>query len=103
MDAEQRPPINTSWSIDTSAKSVIMFGADVLAATLSDNVQPLVVLACERYGATLAMCRKTCARVEILAKRRRKSLVMTRIGASIGISPNDVAYQLVSNEAGLRF
>jgi hypothetical protein len=100
MSVQGRPPVNTNWSIDTSAKSIISFGADVLAATLSDNVQPLAYLACERYGATLAMCPESCAKVEILAKRQHTSHVLSRIGVSIGFAPNDVADKLASNEAG---
>lgn len=100
MSVQQRPPVNTNWNIDTSAKSVISFGADVLAATLSDNVQPLAYLACERYGATLAICPESCAKVEKLAKREHTSHILSLIGVSIGFAPNDVADKLASNEAG---
>jgi len=100
MSVQQHPPINTNWSIDTSAKSVISFGVDVLAATLSDNVHPLAYLACERYGATLAMCPESCAKVEKLAKREHTCHILSLIGVSVGFAPNDVADKLASNEAG---
>lgn len=100
MAAARNFPVNGQWSIDTTAKSVITLSAGLLAATLSDDVQPLAVIACERYGATLAMCSETCAKVERLAKRKRTSHVFASIGVKIGFAPNDVSDQLASNEAG---
>lgn len=100
MAEERRPPMNTNWSIDTTTKSVVSLGIGILTAASSDDVQPLAILACERYGATLAMCPETCMKVERLAKRRYTSHAFHRISVKIGFAPGDSADQLASSEAG---
>lgn len=99
--AGQRPlQVTGTWSIDTSARSILAAGVDLLASAMSDDVQPLAVLACEKYGATLAMCSETSMKIERLAKRHHNSFVLNQLGIKLGFMPQDVADQLSNNEAG---
>jgi len=56
--------IQAQWSLDQSAQSVIGVARRVLQAATTDNVRPLAILACERFGATLAMSRDACIKME---------------------------------------
>jgi hypothetical protein len=60
----------------------------MLETCARDNVQHLAIMACERYGATLAMCSEVCQKVEKLAKRKHISHVLDHIGAKIGFAPS---------------
>ena len=44
------------WSLDSTTTKTISVAKDVLHAATSDNVQPLALIACEKFGATLAIC-----------------------------------------------
>jgi hypothetical protein len=73
----------------------------VIAAATSDNVQPLALQACERFGNTLAMASETRAKIERLIKSPKP--VATFLGAYIGYSAGDCATQLVRSLAGVQF
>lgn len=68
---------------------------DIIRAAATDNVQPLALLACEHFGATLSMCQETCRKVEsnikaqTLPKRDLKFL-----GATLGFSDDGCTSQL---------
>lgn len=100
--AKHRPPINTNWGIDTTAKGVIKLGTELWAASKSDNMHPSVVEACKLYGSTLPlMCPETSELVRLQA-RRTDSYRSERLKISIGYTPNDVAGYLASDDYGRR-
>ena len=92
--------VQFTWGIDTTSSKIISISTGILSACLSDNVQALAVMACEAFGANLAMCPETCMKMENLAKRRHTVHIMKTFGAVIGFAPGDVADQLASTEAG---
>jgi len=73
-----------------------------MSAATSDNIQALALLACERFGATLAMCPETCDKIERLIVKVPMP-VRVFIGAYIGYSAGDSAAQLVKSKAGVQF
>ncbi len=75
----------------------------LLQAATSDNVQPLAILACERFGATLAICDTTRRKIEELVLTGTNQSVVTFLRATIGYSSGDCASQFVHSEAGIRF
>jgi hypothetical protein len=89
------------WSLDKTANSSLSFSRGLIAAATSDNVEPLAVAACEKFGTTLPICRDSCAKVERLVEPQRP--VFTFLGAYIGYSANDCATQLVKSVAGVQF
>ncbi|CAI4214246.1 unnamed protein product [Parascedosporium putredinis] len=56
--------LQAQWSLDATTTSVASFSQDLVRAMTTDNVQPLALLACERFGATLAISPDTCRRIE---------------------------------------
>ncbi|EXJ85632.1 hypothetical protein A1O1_05998 [Capronia coronata CBS 617.96] len=103
MANEHRPPVNLSWSLDTTTSKTITLATGIIRAATSDNVQALALSAAELYGATLAMCPSVCMTVEKLGKARHTSHVIEHLAAVIGWSAGDSADYLASTDAGCRF
>jgi hypothetical protein len=89
------------WSLDKSANSSLTLSRGLIAAATSDNVEPLAIAACEKFGTIVTICRDSCAKVERLVEPRKP--VVTFLGAYIGYSANDCATQLVKSVAGVQF
>ena len=72
-------------------------------AATTDNVQPLALLACESFGATVAMSPESCHKAFLLCTRSHESAVLAFLKARIGYRTGDSAWQLAQSDAGLRF
>jgi hypothetical protein len=95
-------PLALQWSLQETANSALSVARGVMSAATSDNIQALALLACERFGATLAMCPETCDKTERLIVKAPMP-VRVFIGAYIGYSAGDSAAQLVKSKAGVQF
>ena len=91
------------WSLDHTASSALSFARGIVEAATKDNIQPLALLACERFGATLAMCPVTCRKVEDLVLKTKPPAVISFLSAVVGYSPTDCASHLVRSLAGVQF
>ena len=69
---------------------------------IHDNIQPLAILACEKFGATLAICLETSRRVETLVVRAPQMKMVNFVKASVGFK-EDSATQLCQSLAGTQF
>ena len=94
-------PLALQWSLDQTANSGLSISRGLIAAATSDNVEPFAVAACEKFGATLSICRESCSKVERLVEPRKP--IATFLGAYIGYSAGDCATQLVKTVAGVQF
>ncbi|KAF2235994.1 hypothetical protein EV356DRAFT_93054 [Viridothelium virens] len=72
---QRRPPVKTKWSIDTTTKSIITISVGLLTPALSDNVQPLALVACEAYRARSAESR-SAGKARIHNRRVQRVLVL---------------------------
>jgi hypothetical protein len=95
--------ISQTWVLNQTANDVVGVSRGMLAAATTDNVQMLALLACESFGATLAMSPETCTKVELLCSQIHKSAVLNFIKAQIGYRHGDCGWQLAHTEAGIRF
>ena len=96
-------PPTLTWSLDSTASTTISVAKDVIRAATSDNVQALALMACEKFGATLAMCPETNKKMEDLIIKVSGPVFVRFIGAKIGYSANDCAAQLSRSLAGVQF
>jgi hypothetical protein len=94
-------PLALQWSLDQTAISALSISRGIIAAATSDNVQPLALHACERFGHTLAIASETRAKIERLIKTPKP--VATFLGTYMGYSAGDCATQLVKSLAGVQF
>ena len=86
MAISSRLTINGMWSIDTTSQMTVSISSGILKAAVKDNVQPLALLACERYGATLAMCPRVRLKMENLGKTKYTSHTFQHLALTIGWS-----------------
>lgn len=71
--------------------------------TANDNVQPLALVACERFGSTLAMSSDTINKVQHTVLPTPQPATVSFLKAAVGFSRNDCATQLGRHEGGIRF
>lgn len=45
-----------TWTLDETTDNLLTVGKDLMRVATSDNVQPIALLACERFGLTITMC-----------------------------------------------
>ena len=91
------------WSLDHTASSTLSIARDVIRAATTDNVQALALIACEKFGATLAMCPETNKKIEDLIIKVSGPKLVNFMSAQIGYSANDCAFQLSRSLAGVQF
>lgn len=93
------------WDLARTTDSVLSVTKALVRASTSDNVQILAVVACERFGATLAICPETRKKVEhhVLKIQSRPAEVVHFLGAAVGYSRNDCAAYLARSLAGIQF
>ena len=92
-----------TWSLDSTASTFFSKFQDVMRAATSDNVQPLALIACEKFGATLAMCPETNKKMEDLIIKASGPKHVRFLKAQVGYSANDSATQLSRSLAGIQF
>ena len=103
MAGEINSLINLTWSLNETVGGLITIGKGYLQAANEDNVQPLAILAAERFGATLAIAQESCRKTELEASRSHTTMTIKFLKATIGYSGSDTAAQLAKSGAGVRF
>ena len=95
--------IAASWTITQTATDLVGVSKGILEAATSDNVQPIALLAAEKFGATLAMSLETCRKVEMLCSQSHQSTVINTLKAYVGYKKGDSGWQLAQSDSGVRF
>jgi hypothetical protein len=96
-------PIQFQWSLNETSQSVFSVLRGVLAAATSDNVQVLAILACERFGNTIAISNKTTSKVAYTLIQSPEPAPVRFLKGFVGFFPDDCATQLGNSSAGIRF
>ena len=94
--------LQIQWSLNQGFHASIAVARSILNAATRDNVQPLAILACEKFGATLAMCPETSRKMEILVIKVPQPLFLNFVKSSVGFQ-DDSATQLCQSLAGTQF
>ncbi|KAL8872044.1 MAG: hypothetical protein Q9174_002258 [Haloplaca sp. 1 TL-2023] len=97
------PVVQVQWSLTSSTEATYNVARGILVAATSDNVQPLAILACERFGNTLAMSQETCNKIEQRVLPTPKPAVVQFLQGLVGYSKNDCASQFGKSQAGVQF
>lgn len=90
-------------SLDNIAITAFTVGANLVHASTTDNVPPLVVSACEQLGNTLAMSEKTMLSIEQSVVPTSPSAVASLFKNTFGLSASDGLAALSKSLAGVRF
>lgn len=94
--------VQLQWSLDATVGSALSIGLDVMRAAARSNVQPLAILACEKFGNTIAMCPETCRKVE-KAMMTPDPVPIAFLRATVGFFADDAGAQLSRSLAGTQF
>jgi hypothetical protein len=95
--------VQAQWSLDSTTHSALSVARGVVVAATNDNVQILAIVACERFGNTLAICPDTCHKVEAVILPTPQPAPLAFLRGVVGFSSNDCASQLGKSAAGVRF
>lgn len=95
--------VQLQWDLGQSSTSVLSVARGIFQAATTDNVQPLALMACEKFGNTLAICSETCTKVERTVAVTPKPAVVRFLQATVGYSMDDCAIYLSKSLAGLQF
>ena len=94
--------VQAQWDLNGTSGTAWETLRGFMMASTSDNVQPLALMACERFGGTLAMSHETTNKVQHVLLPSEPAPI-SFIKAKVGFSRNDCATKLGKSTAGLRF
>lgn len=95
--------IQAQWSLNDTGVVAWNTLKGIVTAATSDNVQALALMACDRFGNTLAMSDATTNKVERILLPSPEPAPIRFLQGAVGFSRNDCATQLGKSAAGLRF
>lgn len=96
-------PVAASWAIAQTVDGALKMSRDAVIAASSDNVQPLALLACEKFGATLAVSTLTRRKIETMIRQQTATPVTKYLLAKIGYAKGGSIDVLAKSSEGLRF
>ena len=96
--------VSAQWSLDVTANSALSVSRGIIHAATSDNIQPLALLACEKFGCTIAMCHETCRKIETsVLPTDKPAPIQFLLQGVVGYSRDDCATQLGTTASGVQF
>ncbi|KAF2016923.1 hypothetical protein BU24DRAFT_419972 [Aaosphaeria arxii CBS 175.79] len=95
--------VTGTWNIDRSAASLVSIAKGALVAAATDNVQAIAIIACEKFGNTLAMCDSTINIIQANVVPPPTAPMLRFLKSYVGFPEHDSASQLSQSHAGLRF
>ncbi|KAI1619617.1 hypothetical protein EDD37DRAFT_201298 [Exophiala viscosa] len=91
------------WELSRTTNDLIGISTGFLQAATTDNVQPLALLACESFGATLPMSYETRKTVGALCSQGHQSQIIEHLKFQVGWRNGDSGWHLSRSDAGQRF
>jgi hypothetical protein len=95
--------VQAQWSLDQSTQSAVSIARGIVQAATTDNVQVLAILACERFGATLAISPETRLKIERDVVPTPEPAVLSFLKVTVGYLSSDCVSQLGKSLAGVQF
>jgi hypothetical protein len=95
--------IAASWALAQTVDGALKLSRDAAIAASDDNVQAIALLACERFGATLAISKLTRTKIEAMIRQQAMSPFQKFLQAKIGYSKGGSINALSKSSEGVRF
>ena len=95
--------LNPQWALNETADHFLKIGKDLIRVATSDSVQPIALLACEKFGATIAICPQTRNKIERLIKSQNSNVLVGFLKAKVGFSNDGSIVHLSRSLAGVNF
>ena len=99
----QNMAIQLQWSLDKTIGSTLSIARGIFLAANNDNVQPLAIVSCEKFGNTIAMCQDICRKIENLTAKTPEPVAIKFLRVYAGFDAADSASQLSKSQAGVQF
>lgn len=91
------------WTLSQTADNFLKVGHDLIRAASADNIQPLTLLACSRFGATLAISPITRSKIHLMLKSQADHVFVKFLKVQVGYAAGDSAEILSQSMAGINF
>ena len=95
--------LQPQWNLDRTVSKSLDVALEFVRIATRDNVQVIALMACERFGVTLPICRATRSAVEKKTKLKQEPLLLRFAKAMISKAGGETLEKLSSNVAGLNF
>lgn len=95
--------VQLQWGLEHTTFSTLKGARDLIHAASTDNVQVKAILACEGFGATIAMYQETCRKIELTVVPAPSPVLLNFVASVIGYSAGDCMSQLSKSLAGIQF
>ena len=93
--------IMLQWTLSQTVDNFLKVGRDLIRAASADNVQPLTLLSCSRFGATLAISSITRSKIQMLLKSQSDPVLVKFLKAHVGYATGDSVDVLSQSMAGI--
>ena len=95
--------LGVSWALAQTVDGVLQLSREAALAASKDNVQPLALLTCEKFGATLAISSFTQRKIEAKLRKQAATPVQKFLLAKIGYAKGGSIDALSNSSGGIRF
>jgi hypothetical protein len=95
--------LGLSWALAQTVDGALKLSREAALAASDDNVQPLALLACEKFGATLAISSFTQRKVEAMLRKQAATPIQKFLHAKIGYAKGGSIGALSNSSGGIRF
>ena len=95
--------LSLQWTLNETSDHFLKVGKDLVHAATSDSVQPIALLACEQFGATIAICPHTRTKIERLIKSQTSHVIVEYLKAKVDFAKDGSIVQLSRSLAGVNF
>ncbi|KAI9858849.1 MAG: hypothetical protein M1824_004014 [Vezdaea acicularis] len=95
--------LQLQWNLDRTVDRGINLALNFVKIAHHDNIQPIALMACERFGATLPICHQTRRLVEKECCLQIDNVIINSIKALVIQAGGNTLESLATNLAGLNF
>lgn len=95
--------LSLQWTLNETANGALEITKDAIRTATRDNVQPLALLACERFGATIAISQESRDKVHRAVSEPAEPFLLRFLKARVGYIKGDSVTALSMSMAGLSF
>lgn len=95
--------VTATWALTETVGGAIAVTKDALRIATRDNIQPVALLASERFGATVAMCQNTRKKIELSLQQTSEITFVTFLKAQVGFASDTSIDMLSKSLAGVNF
>ena len=103
MPTQKTNAVQLQWNLDRTAHKGLNVALDFVRIATQDNVQPIALMACERFGNTLPICRATRSLVETKTRPAQEPILLRFARIAVRKGGGETLERFSGSVAGLNF